>query len=444
MQYCNIKVCADKKKVVILPMNYKKNKMMDYTKISEVLIYKRKNDINDFGISNQGTLEHEFYTRLVARPFLYENVENLYADSLIPHIFNNAAYIVTLICLAEHPVQYLRPYYEITSHNFGSPLWSYHMFPATMALVYNWLNHIDALSANPESAILKKKIYDKFADWDKKGLAGGKRDFYGLIIIPSPQISNFCAIDFKPRELSDICNDAIADSTIAGGLGYLISRSKIEGKELLLIERVKPIIHRLTNGGTTYNSYADVLQQGVEYLERISEEKDTKEEEASTSTAAEQRIKELEQLNKKLMSEIRQLQAHKDHHEDLQQAQPTIEQQKEEIQQLQLTIEEKEQEIAHLSAALDEKLEGMEKGASGYSNKVRMAFVLKMMTINGADLEKRGNKARAAEVLQAITGITHKVCENYCSQLDLNRESHKTDIKELNTKLETLGMKMRL
>ena len=423
-------------------MNYKKNKMMDYKNKSEVLIYKRKNDIDDFGISNQGTLEHEFYIRLVDRPFLYENVENLYANFLIPHIFNNAAYIVTLIGMEEHPVQYLRQYNEITSRNTWSPLWRKHMFPATMALVYNWLNHIDALSANPESAMLKKKIYDNFANWDEKEAAGGKRDFYELINMPSPQISNFCAIDFKPRELSDICNGDIADSTIARGLEYLISRSKIEGKEILLIERVKPIIHRLTNGGTTYDFDADFLQQAVEDLERILEEKDTKEEEASTSTAAEQRIKELEQSNKKLVSEIRQLQAQKDHHEDLQQAQPTIEQQKEEIQQLQLTIEEKEQEIAHLSAALDEKLEGMEKGASGYSNKVRIAFALRLLTINGADLEKRGNKARAAEVLQAITGITHKVCENYCSQLDLNRESHKTDIKELNTKLEALGMKM--
>ena len=312
---------------------------MDYTKISEVLIYKRKNDINDFGISNQGTLEHEFYTRLVDRPFLYENDENLYADFLIPCIFNHAAYIVTLIGMEEHPVLYLRQYYEIASRNPRSLLWNNHMFPATMALVYNWLNHIDALSANPESAMLKKKIYDNFADWDEKGAAGGKRDFYELINIPSPQISNFCAIDFTPRELSDICNADFADSTISRGLEYLISRSKIEGKELLLIERVKPIIHRLTNGGTTYHSTANLLQQAVEYLERILEEKDTKEEEASTSTADEQRIKELEQSNKKLMSEIRQLQADKDHHEDLQQAQPTIEQQQADKQSLTDTLD---------------------------------------------------------------------------------------------------------
>ena len=418
--------------------------MMDYTKIPEELIYKRKNDINAFCISNQGTLEHEFYTRLVDRPFLYENVGNLYADSLIPHIFNNAAYIVTLICMEEHPFLYLRRYYEITLRNFRSPFWRSHMFPATMALVYNWLNHIDALSANPESAMLKKKIYDIFADWDEEEAAGGKEDFYELINIPSPQISNFCAIDFTPRELSDICNDNIADSTISEGLKYLISRSKIEGKELLLIERVKPIIHRLTSGGTTYHSTANLLQQAVENLERISVEKDTKEEEASTSTADELRIKELEQSNKKLMSEIRQLKADKNHHEDLQQAQLTIEQQQEEIQQLQLTIEEKEQEIAQLRAALDEKLEGMEKGESGYNNKVRIAFVLRLLKENGADLEPRGNQSRAAEVLQAITGITNKVCKNYCSQFDLNRETHKTEINELNTKLEILGMKMRL
>ena len=417
---------------------------MDYKNKSEELIYKRKNDIDDFGISNQGTLEHEFYTRLVDRPFLFENNEHLYANFLIPHIFNNAAFIVTLNGIAKHPVQNLRQYYEIASHNFCSPLWSYHMLPATMALVYNWLNHIDALSDIPESAMLKKKIYDKFANWDKIGAPEGKRDFYELINIPSPQFSNFCAIDFNPRELSEICNGDFADSTITKWLEHLIWRSIREGKELLLIERVKPIIHRLTNGGTIHNSDADKLQKGVEYLERILEEKDTKEEEASTSTADEQRIKELEQSNKKLVSEIRQLQAHKDHHEELQQAQPTIEQQKEEIQQLQLTIEEKEQEIADLHAALDEKLEGMEKGASGYSNKVRIAFALRLLTENGADLEKRGNQTKAAEVLQAITGITNKVCKNYCSQLDLNRGTHEKEIEELNDKLEALGMKMRL
>lgn len=77
-------------------------------------------------------------------------------------------------------------------------------------------------------------------------------------------------------------------------------------------------------------------------------------------------------------------------------------------------------------------------------NKVRLELLFRLMKADGMDFDKRGNKATAAEIMQAITNLPISTCKNYCSNQNLNRKEHEDEIVQLNFNLEALGMKCRL
>ncbi len=79
-----------------------------------------------------------------------------------------------------------------------------------------------------------------------------------------------------------------------------------------------------------------------------------------------------------------------------------------------------------------------------WHNKVRLDLLLCLMKADGMDLDKPGNKATAARIMQAITNLPISTCKNYCSNQNLNRKEHEDEIVKLNIKLQTLGMKSRL
>ena len=79
-----------------------------------------------------------------------------------------------------------------------------------------------------------------------------------------------------------------------------------------------------------------------------------------------------------------------------------------------------------------------------FQNKVRLDLLLRLMKKDGADLEKHGNKTRAATIMNKITGIPLPACKNYCSDPMLNKESHHQEIEELNLSMKNLEMKTEL
>ena len=81
---------------------------------------------------------------------------------------------------------------------------------------------------------------------------------------------------------------------------------------------------------------------------------------------------------------------------------------------------------------------------STWHDKVRLDLLLRLIKSDGADLTKRGNKTRAAELMRDITGLPLQTCKNYCSNEDLNTNEHKEEVLKMNSKLQALDMNIRL
>lgn len=107
------------------------------------------------------------------------------------------------------------------------------------------------------------------------------------------------------------------------------------------------------------------------------------------------------------------------------------------------------QELEAENKAMKEELEGLRADAVPekeilWHDKVRLDLLLRLMKKDGANLEMYRNKTKAASVMSAITGLPLQTCKNYCSDPILNTDTHREEILELNTKLQALGMEIRL
>ena len=79
-----------------------------------------------------------------------------------------------------------------------------------------------------------------------------------------------------------------------------------------------------------------------------------------------------------------------------------------------------------------------------FHDKVRLELLLRLMKKDGADLDKYGNKVKAAEIMKSVTSLPLQTCKNYCSDPQLSTKEHEEEIFRLNTKLQALGMEIRL
>ena len=77
-------------------------------------------------------------------------------------------------------------------------------------------------------------------------------------------------------------------------------------------------------------------------------------------------------------------------------------------------------------------------------DKVRLELLLRFIEENGIELQKRGNKARAARLLQMITELPSSTCRNYMTNRDLNTQTHNEEILKIDTELQALGISVRL
>lgn len=94
-----------------------------------------------------------------------------------------------------------------------------------------------------------------------------------------------------------------------------------------------------------------------------------------------------------------------------------------------------------------EKEEGPDKAVFyeiNWHDKVRLDLLLRLMENDGADLERHGNKMKAATIMQSITGLPLQTCKNYCTNRDLNVATHSEEVLKMNTLLQSLDMKIRL
>ncbi len=204
---------------------------MDYTTVFRPLIYKDREDIDDFPVDETDnikylTMETVFMEKLEARPFIKENYN---APELLLMIFNNARYITTLIFSENHPQHYLHKYLKIAENYSAESIMCYHAKPATMALVVNYLLHY--LGEFYYGSKIVKAIINNFNDWDINGEPEGKKDFFNLLIERTSETDKYRNWvtddgDFPRRNLFEVLNDNDIDPCeIIGGIDYIIQEA---------------------------------------------------------------------------------------------------------------------------------------------------------------------------------------------------------------------------
>lgn len=124
--------------------------------------------------------------------------------------------------------------------------------------------------------------------------------------------------------------------------------------------------------------------------------------------------------------------------EDRQELEKKIKEQKAQLEQVEAEKKQLEEELKVLQSP-----EGAPIDTEGHSA-VRLELLRLLMDKDGADLEKHGNKVIAARMMEAITGLALKTCKNHLSDPNVNQTEHQEQIIEINSKLQALGMSIRL
>ena len=79
-----------------------------------------------------------------------------------------------------------------------------------------------------------------------------------------------------------------------------------------------------------------------------------------------------------------------------------------------------------------------------FADKVRLKLLLMLIRKDGANLENYGNKRKAAFIMHKIADLPITTCKNFCSDDTLNKTYHDEEILKLNSRLQDLGMDIRL
>lgn len=201
---------------------------MDYTTVFRPLIYKDRDDIDDFPVDETDstdylTMESVFMEKLEERPFIKKSYNT---PELLLMIFNNARYITTLIFSENHPQHYLHKYLKIAENDSKDIILCNHAMPATMALVVNYLLHYNGEIFYGSKIV--KAIIENFKDWDTKGASEGKQDFYELLIDRTSETDKYpkwvTDVEFERRDIREVITDNDIDDIefLGCGLDYII------------------------------------------------------------------------------------------------------------------------------------------------------------------------------------------------------------------------------
>ena len=76
--------------------------------------------------------------------------------------------------------------------------------------------------------------------------------------------------------------------------------------------------------------------------------------------------------------------------------------------------------------------------------KMRLELLLRFMESANVDLNIRGNKARAADILQMITSLALSTCKNYITDRNFDPAEKSEEVLKINAMLQSLGVDVRL
>lgn len=110
-------------------------------------------------------------------------------------------------------------------------------------------------------------------------------------------------------------------------------------------------------------------------------------------------------------------------------------------------LNEKDEEIERLKQQQhdDDMSDHDSDAVEDKDNKPRLALLLKLMEKDGLDLNKKGIKKKTvAELMEYLSGIPLKSCQNFCSDPHVDSDHHKETITKVNGQLQSVNMEIRL
>ena len=166
--------------------------MIDYIQLPRTLIYKHRENLNDFGVKIPGTINHELFLSLKD---IYRATDR--AKELILRCFNNAYYICTLIPFEEFPEMQVAEYEKMLMR--GDTYAREEVCVLSMAMVAKLMQAYDARWRQEDNELIKN-IHYRFThyQWMHSGARSSFEKIFdnhntdGLILPPN---------EFAPRDI---------------------------------------------------------------------------------------------------------------------------------------------------------------------------------------------------------------------------------------------------
>lgn len=170
--------------------------MIDYTKIQEDLLYRRRNEIDDFNVLDETSLNGALYNRLLKINDILLRED---AATIVLFCFNKAYYITTIILLDHHPELHIDFFLKEACR--GCNLMQNKIQAIVMGMTCTYLASIDDEKWNSQSNSLINNIHNIYNPWNKESKT------FDLFIISLFGFSKMTRANFVPRNISEALQD---------------------------------------------------------------------------------------------------------------------------------------------------------------------------------------------------------------------------------------------
>ena len=432
---------------------------MDYLKIPRSVIYKERNDLNDFGVRTPETMNYLLFMHM--KQLVLMGVPG--AREVALRCYNNAYYICTIILLEadDFPELRISDYVDTILETEKENKYTDEVCLVSMAMACLLLAKYDEKKYGRHSDMWKA-IYHRCThfQWYHSSASEVFLNMMSLEYSFTFPLSN---TEFEPRDITDVIDNfskrdlQVYAEYICERLAHLkdtrqriywtdMAVAQIKGYQLELCEDTgynpKKDCFKHTDN---YDPIRDLCwenkvracyQRSKEAIKYYTEHYPTKEENDSQEKTEEfAQAPETEVLQTKIME-----------------LESKLTQQEKQLIEVSKMNDQYANRIKELDTE-NKSLQGQLKEANTIPDnvtaqqRVRMELARKLMDAAGINkdvLAKWGNKDKAGTVMGTMLDIVPSTCKTYLSDPSINHEHHKETVDKINPLLEALGLKFKL
>lgn len=432
---------------------------MDYLKIPRSVIYKERNDLNDFGVRTPETMNYLLFMRM--KQLVLMGVPG--AREVALRCYNNAYYICTIILLEadDFPELRISDYVNTILEIEKDKQYTNEVCLASMAMACLLLAKYDEKRYAKDSEIWNA-IYHRCTHY--QWYNSTETDiFLHMISLEYSCTNPLSNSEFEPRDITDVIDNfserhlQVYAEYICERLAHLKdTRQRIYWTDMAVAQIKAYKLELCEDSG--YNPKKDCFkyvdndpsmidftwedkvrgyyQQSNEAIKYYTEHYPTKEENDSQEKTEEfAQAPETEVLQTKIME-----------------LESKLTQQEKQLIEVSKMNDQYANRIKELDTE-NKSLQGQLKEANTIPDnvtaqqRVRMELARKLMDAAGINkdvLAKWGNKDKAGTVMGTMLDIVPSTCKTYLSDPSINHEHHKETVDKINPLLEALGLKFKL